>query len=148
MEITEAVIDDNLLEDLINQPAEPSMILSKPRVVTRLQNQANKDRTTINLSDFYNSKEDLDRLYRVKVTLIGVMPQNVKEFVQAFCPTCNFTKSYSGLGHLSECDKCGSQLVPVFKLVFYVKDEKSLANDEIYKVHYYSPVGQPSRLDA
>lgn len=106
-EITEAVIDDNLLEDLITQSAEPSMILSKPRVVTRLQNQANKDRTTINLQDFYYAKEELDSLYRVKVTLIGVLPQNVKEFVQAYCPACKTTQSYHGLGHLTECDKCG-----------------------------------------
>jgi|LauGreDrversion4_2_1035121.scaffolds.fasta_scaffold311199_1 hypothetical protein len=36
-----------------------------------------------------------------------------------------------------------SEMIPVFKVVFYLKDEHSLNIDEVYKLHYYTPVNNP-----
>jgi hypothetical protein len=44
LEITEAVIDDTLLEELVNQSVNQTMILTRPRIVTTLQSQLSKDR--------------------------------------------------------------------------------------------------------
>jgi hypothetical protein len=70
----------------------------------------------------------------------------VKEFVQAYCATCKTTTSYTNHGLSTQCS-CGDQLVPVFQVVLFLKDEQSLAVDEVFRLHYYSPVDNPSRLE-
>jgi hypothetical protein len=35
----------------------------------------------------------------------------------------------------------------VFQVVLFLKDEQSLAVDEVFRLHYYSPVDNPSRLE-
>lgn len=44
------------------------------------------------------------------------------------------------MNNQTACQTCNTERHPVFQVVLYLKDEDSMGNDEVYKVHYYSQV--------
>ena len=94
-------------------------------------------------------KQDESDLYRIKGFCVAFQPQNLQEFCQAYCPSCQDTQSYAKLGTQSHCNQCFEkpELIPVFQVVLVLKDEPSSGSTEYYKLHYYSPVEQAKRDD-
>lgn len=81
--------------------------------------------------------------------MVGFQPQNIREFCQAYCAKCKEAYSFSQIGTSTQCkNNCMTVVQPVFKVVLYLKDEQSHHIDEIFKLHYYTPVGNQNRTDA
>ena len=89
--ISERMIDEELLTQLINETAEQSVILAKPKIVTTLKTESilslQRQKAISNLSDLFgaNTRKNTmmasqDNHFQVRVFLLGFQPQNIAEF--------------------------------------------------------------------
>jgi len=104
-----------------------------------------KTKAFSNLEDVFGSKTasfeiQNETLFRIKPFLVGIQPQNLREFCRSFCEPCATTFSFDQVRQL--CPSCFKEGKPVFEVVLYLKDEHSLSIDEVYKVYYYSPLDE------
>ena len=70
--------------------------------------------------------------------MLGILPRDPYEYCQLFCDSCKRAYSFKEKSSLSTC-KCGDpNLYPIWKVVFFVKDESTLGDDRVHKLHLYT----------
>ena len=67
-----------------------------------------------------------------------MLPRDPFEYCQLYCDTCRRAYSFKDKANLKTC-KCGDpNLYPIWKVVLFVKDESTLGDDKVFKLHLYS----------
>ena len=101
--------------------------------------------------------------FKVKASVIGILPQNVREMTQLYCPRCVQTYSFRDIesdcsiplqNQIYVCPTCQEvgdpeslppgtnprDLIPypIYQVCFIVKDDSTAAFDRCFKLYYYS----------
>lgn len=149
-------------------------ICAKPQVVSSVSG----DYTNLNLTNLtdifppmpgqaFNQAYNLNlerNYFKVKVTVLGVIPQNIRELTQLYCPKCSQTFSFKDIesdcslpqtSQQFDCPKCGgveqssdpTTLVPkergpypIFQMCLIAKDDSTAMQDRAFKLYYYSNI--------
>lgn len=96
------------------------------------------------LSQVFFGDNGEEETFKVRFLLIGVLPQDPREYCRLFCRSCKKSFSFASLNTESNsnfdhlCPLCENVGVPVWQMTLLVNDEDSIGMDQMFKINYFS----------